>query len=139
MVARIPSAYHRNGGMVRTIRRWVLSEHRSSHGGEEMLLLARIVRIVTAVVVGFILVGILLHVLDANGGNAVVGFVYDVAGWLVTPFKGLFSVSGAKLQIALNWGVAAVVYGIVGSLIARMLAGAGLAARDRHYTRPVAR
>jgi hypothetical protein len=104
-----------------------------------MLLLARIVRIVTAVVVGFILVGILLHVLDANGGNAVVGFVYDVAGWLVTPFKGLFSVSGAKLQIALNWGIAAVVYGIVGSLIARMLAGAGLAARDRHYGRPVAR
>src|SRR5919107_4130110 len=84
-----------------------------SHGGEEMLLLARIVRIVTAVVVGFILVGILLHVLDANSGNAVVGFVYDVAGWLVTPFKGLFSVSGAKLQIALNWGLAAVVYGVV--------------------------
>jgi hypothetical protein len=94
-----------------------------------MLLLARIVRIVTAVVVGFILVGILLHVLDANSGNAVVGFVYDVAGWLVTPFKGLFSPDGAKLQIAVNWGIAAVVYGIVGSLIARLLAGAGVAAR----------
>ena len=94
-----------------------------------MLLLARIVRIVTSLVVGFILVGILLHVLGASGGNAVVGFVYDVAGWLVTPFKGLFSVSGAKLQIALNWGLAAIVYGIVGGLIARMLAGAGVAAR----------
>ena len=94
-----------------------------------MLLLARIVRIVTAVVVGFIVVGILLHVLDANSGNAVVGFVYDVAGWLVTPFKGLFSPSGAKLQIAVNWGIAAVVYGIVGSLISRLLAGAGVAAR----------
>src|SRR3954470_20947244 len=98
-----------------------------------MLLLARIVRIVTALVVGFIVVGILLHVLDANSGNAFVGFVYDVAGWLVTPFKGLFSPDGEKLRIAVNWGVAAVVYGIVGSLIARMLAGAGLAAR-----RPVA-
>jgi hypothetical protein len=94
-----------------------------------MLLLARIVRTVTAVVVGFIVVGILLHVLGANGGNAVVGFVYDVAGWLVTPFKGLFSPHGANLQIAVNWGIAAVVYGIVGSLIARLLAGAGLAAR----------
>jgi hypothetical protein len=94
-----------------------------------MLLLARIVRTVTAVVVGFIVVGILLHVLGANGGNAVVGFVYDVAGWLVTPFKGLFSVSGAKLQIALNWGIAAVVYGIVGGLLARLLAGAGMGAR----------
>jgi hypothetical protein len=94
-----------------------------------MLLLARIVRIATAVVVGFIVVGIVLHVLGANGGNAVVGFVYDVAGWLVTPFKGLFSISDAKLQIAVNWGLAAVVYGIVGSLVARLLAGAGVAAR----------
>jgi len=98
-----------------------------------MLLLARIVRIVTALVVGFILVGILLHVLDANSGNAVVGFVYDVAGWLVTPFKGLFSPDGQKLQIAVNWGIAAIVYGIVGSLIARMLAGAAVGTR-----RPVA-
>jgi hypothetical protein len=99
-----------------------------------MLLLARIVKIVTSLVVGFIVVGILLHVLGANGGNAVVGFVYDVAGWLVTPFKGLFSVSGAKLHIAVNWGVAAVVYGIVGGVLVRLLAGAGMAA-----SRPIAR
>jgi hypothetical protein len=105
-----------------------------------MLLLARIVRLVTAVVVGFIVVGIVLHLLDANAGNALVGFVYDVAGWLVTPFKGLFSLDGEKLQIAVNWGLAAIVYGIVGSLIARMLAGAGLAAADRSAERrPVAR
>jgi hypothetical protein len=99
-----------------------------------MLLLARIVKIVTSLVVGFIVVGILLHVLGANGGNAVVGFVYDVAGWLVTPFKGLFSVSGAKLHIAVNWGVAAIVYGIVGGVLVRLLAGAGMAA-----SRPIAR
>jgi hypothetical protein len=107
-----------------------------------MLLLARIVRIVTALVVGFIVVGIALHLLDANSGNALVGFVYDVAGWLVTPFKGLFSPDGEKLKIAVNWGIAAVVYGIVGGLIARLLASAGLAARDRMVARrgdPVAR
>ena len=108
-----------------------------------MLLLARIVRIVTALVVGFIVVGIVLHLLDANSGNALVGFVYDVAGWLVSPFKGLFSPDGAKLKIAVNWGIAAIVYGIVGGLIARLLASAGLAARDRMVARrggePVAR
>jgi hypothetical protein len=96
-----------------------------------MLLLARIVRVVTAVVVGFIVVGIVLHVLDANGGNALVGFVYDVAGWLVTPFKGLFSLSDSTLQIVVNWGIAAIVYGIVGGLVSRLLASAGLAERDR--------
>src|SRR4051794_6433043 len=103
-----------------------------------MLLLARIVRVVTAVVVGFIVVGIVLHLLDANAGNAVVGFVYDVAGWLVAPFKGVFSPSGEKLRIAVNWGLAAVIYGIVGGLLSRLLAGAGLAARDR-YAGPLAR
>jgi xanthine/uracil permease len=100
-----------------------------------MLLLARIVRLVTAVVVGFIVVGIALHLLDARAGNALVGFVYDVAGWLVTPFKGIFSPSGAKLRIAVNWGLAAVVYAIVGAVLARFLAGAGLAARERWATR----
>ena len=106
-----------------------------------MLLLARIVRIVTAVVVGFIVVGIVLHLLDANSGNALVGFVYDVAGWLVTPFKGIFSLHGEKARVAANWGLAAVVYAIVGGLLARLLAGAGLAARDRFATRrrPAAR
>ena len=105
-----------------------------------MLLLARIVRLVTAVVVGFIVVGIVLHLLDANAGNALVGFVYDVAGWLVTPFKGLFSPDGAKLQIAVNWGIAAIVYGIVGSLTARLLAGVGIASRERMAARrPAAR
>ena len=96
-----------------------------------MLLLARIVRLVTAVVVGFIVVGIVLHLLGAHAGNALVGFVYDVAGWLVTPFKGIFSPSGEKVRIAVNWGLAAVVYSVAGGLLARLLAGAGLAARER--------
>ena len=104
-----------------------------------MLLLARIVRVVTAVVVGFIVVGIVLHLLDAHASNAVVSFIYDVAGWLVTPFKNLFSPGGAKANIAVNWGIAAVVYAIVGGVIARLLASAGLAARERMAARrPVA-
>jgi hypothetical protein len=103
-----------------------------------MLLLARIVRIVTALVVGFIVVGIVLHLLDAHASNAIVSFIYDVAGWLVTPFKNVFSPGGAKANIAVNWGLAAVVYAIVGGVIARLLAGAGIAARDRVATRRTA-
>src|SRR4051812_50075230 len=90
-----------------------------------MFLLARIVRLVTALVVGFIVAGIVLHLLDASGGNAVVSFVYDVAGWLVTPFKGVFSPDGAHARIAANWGLAAVVYAVVGGVLSRLLARAG--------------
>jgi hypothetical protein len=105
-----------------------------------MFFLARMVRLVTSLVVGFIVVGIVLHLLDAHASNAVVGFVYDVAGWLVTPFKGVFSLSGAKLTLAVNWGLAAIVYGIAGGLVARLLAGAGIAGRARFARRrPAAR
>jgi hypothetical protein len=90
-----------------------------------MFLLARIVRLITALVVGFIIAGIVLHLLDANSGNAIVSFVYDVAGWLVTPFKGIFSPDGAHARIAANWGLAAVVYAIVGGILSRLLARAG--------------
>jgi hypothetical protein len=100
-----------------------------------MLLLARIVRMVVSAAVGFIVVGIVLHLLDANSANAVVGFVYDVAGWLVTPFKGLFHLSGAKLTLALNWGLAAIVYSFAGGLLVRLLAGAGIAGRQRFARR----
>ena len=92
-----------------------------------MLLLARIVRLITAVVVGFIVAGIVLHLLDASSGNAIVSFVYDVAGWLVTPFKNVFSPHGAHARIAANWGLAAVVYAIVGGVLSRLLARAGAA------------
>jgi hypothetical protein len=99
-----------------------------------LFLLARIVRLITAVVVGFILVGIVLHLLDANSGNVIVSFIYDVAGWLVTPFKGVFSPDGEKLKIAVNWGLAAIVYAILGAVVSRLLAGAGGGVATRRST-----
>jgi hypothetical protein len=99
-----------------------------------VLLLARIVRLITAVVVGFIVVGIALHLLDANSGNVIVGFVYDVAGWLVTPFKGVFSPDGEKVKIAVNWGLAALVYAIVGGVLSSLLARAGGGVRATRTT-----
>ena len=93
-----------------------------------MLLLARIMRLIAFLVVGFVVVGIALHLLDANAGNAVVSFVYDVAGKLVSPFANVFRLHG-KTHIAVNWGLAAVVYAVVGLAISRLLARAGLGIR----------
>ena len=100
-----------------------------------MLMLARMVRLITMLVVGFIVAGILCHVLGANGSNAIVGFVYDVCRPLVSPFASLFNLSDAKAQIAVNWGIAAVVYGAIGMLISRLLARAGLAVAERRPLR----
>lgn len=96
-----------------------------------MLLLARIIRIVTGLIVAIIVIGILLTVLEANKSNGIVSAILDAAGWLVDPFKGLFSLDDKKLQTAVNWGIAALVYALVGGLIASLLARAGGAARRR--------
>ena len=82
---------------------------------------ARIVRLITSVVVGLILIAIVLVLLDANQSNGIVNWLIDAGRWLSQPFHNIFQSSGAKARVALNWGLAAVIYAIVGSLIARVL------------------
>src|SRR3954453_15222369 len=90
-----------------------------------MFLIARMVKLAATLVVGAIVVGILCHVLGANASNGVVSAIYDVHRFLVGPFRGLFSINDAKLEIAVNWGIAAAVYALVAALLIRaLLAGA---------------
>ena len=83
--------------------------------------LARLVRAVAGLIALLIVVGIVLFLLSANPGNAIVRDVHDAAAWFVGPFKNLFSIHNAKLALAVNWGLAALVYLIVGGLIASLL------------------
>jgi ascorbate-specific PTS system EIIC-type component UlaA len=77
---------------------------------------------VTSVVVAVIVVGILLVVLGANPHNTVVSHIHDAAKTLVGPFANVFSPHNAKAAVAVNWGLAALVYLIVGHIIASLLA-----------------
>ncbi len=83
--------------------------------------IARIVSLVTSVVVGLIVIGIVLVLLEANRDNAVVDWLVGAAGWLAEPFDNVFSMDGRKERIAVNYGLAAVVYALVGGLILRVL------------------
>ncbi len=89
-----------------------------------MLTLARVVRLIAGVVFVIIVAGILLRVFDANMSNTIVRDIHDAAAWLVGPFKNLFSFKNPKVTIAVNWGIAAVVYYAIGHIIARLLARA---------------
>ena len=100
-----------------------------------MLILARMVKLAATLVAGVIVLGIVLHVLGANASNAVVKLVYDVDRPLVSPFDTLFNLRNAKVQIAVNWGIAAAVYALAGGLLARLLAGAALAGRGTYARR----
>jgi hypothetical protein len=84
--------------------------------------IARLIRTLAVAVAIVIAVGIILFVVSANPHNAIVSDIHDAANWLVGPFHHVFSVKDAKLQLGLNWGLAALVYLAVGSLLASLLA-----------------
>ncbi len=89
--------------------------------GQGVGLLARVVQLVVSIVVLIVVAGILLAVLKANPTNSIVSEVHSWARSLAGPFDGMFSFHSANLAIAVNWGIAAIVYLCVGGLIARLL------------------
>ena len=83
--------------------------------------LARALEVVVAVVASIIAVGVLLVALEANPENTIVDAVLDAARWLVGPFEDFFTLDDPKLEIAVNWGLAVVVYVLVGRTLASLL------------------
>jgi hypothetical protein len=83
--------------------------------------LARIVRSLAGIIALVIVVAIVLFLVGANSTNAIVRDIHDAGAWLVGPFKNLFSIRNAKVAMAVNWGLAALVYLVVGHFIASLL------------------
>ena len=101
-----------------------------------MLTLARIVKLVGGIVAAILVAGILLIVLEANRGNDIVSAVLDAARWLAGPFDNLFSLDERKTEVAVNWGLAAIVYYAIAAIIARLLARMSMAGDRDHRWRP---
>jgi hypothetical protein len=103
-----------------------------------MYTLAKIVSLATTVVVALVVGGILIHLLGANTSNGIVSTINDAAKWLVQPFHDIFRIHTAKIDVGVNWGIAAVVYALVGSLLATALARAAIVGGARTpWRRPV--
>jgi len=85
-------------------------------------MLARAISMVAAVVALILVLGIALVLLKANPSNQIVSAIHDAAQWLAGPFDGLFNLSKHRTEIAVNWGIAAVVWLVVGRLVARIVA-----------------
>jgi hypothetical protein len=83
--------------------------------------LARLIEIVVAVVAVIIALGVLLVVLEANPSNGIVDLIHDAGSWLVGPFKDVFTLDDRKLEVAVNWGIALVVYVVAGRGVAGLL------------------
>jgi hypothetical protein len=95
--------------------------------------LARVIRLVFGILATILAVGAILVVLrdSVNEQNSIVRFVLDVADAVAGPFDrqdGIFNFSGdnADAKNALvNWGIAAVVYLVVGRVLSGIVAPKG--------------
>jgi hypothetical protein len=83
--------------------------------------IARFVVLAATAVALVLILGIVLVVLKASPSNDIVQAVRDAASFLAGPCDGMFQLDDNKLEKAVNWGIAAVVWYAVGRLIARLL------------------
>jgi uncharacterized membrane protein YfcA len=82
---------------------------------------ARLVQTVAWLVASVIVATILLIDLGANQGNQVVKAVTDAGKFLAGPFKNMFKLHNHDWRVAVNYGIAAVVYVVAGGIVARIL------------------
>ena len=83
--------------------------------------LARLITAVAGIAAAIIVAGIVLILLKANPENAIVDAIREAARWLAQPFDVIFEIERRRIEIAVNWGLAALVYVVVAGLIARLL------------------
>lgn len=91
---------------------------RTAKGGDGA---ARVVALVADVMAGILVLWILMDLLDANRGNDLVQLVRDVARWLAGWSHDLFTFDERWARVVAGYGLAAVVYAVVGHAIANRL------------------
>ena len=86
-----------------------------------MLLIARIVRLAGSAAIALLLVSIGIHVCDVGTRYGATETISSVASTLADPFTDVFLPTDEKLRFALNYGLAAIVYGTLAPLVAYLL------------------
>jgi hypothetical protein len=82
---------------------------------------ANVVRLVVGLVVMIFVLHILFVVLSANESNSIVSLVYVLAKTLVLGFGDVFTPHDALIGVVLNYGLAALVYLVIGELVVKAL------------------
>jgi len=94
--------------------------------GAGVMLLARVVMAVASLIALLIALAIVLRDVDANSANTIVKGIHEGANFFAGAFTGLIRFSGhPKRAITVDWGIALLVYLIVGAIVSRMIAGVG--------------
>jgi hypothetical protein len=94
--------------------------------GSAVLTVARLVMTIAALIALLIGLAIVLRDVDANASNTIVKGIHDGANFFAGAFTGLIAFKGhAKRAITVDWGIALLVYLLVGAVISRMIARVG--------------
>lgn len=87
--------------------------------------LDRVAYVIGAVAAALVVLGGLLIILEANRDNFIVAFFTDVGEFFAAPFDDMFRLDSRDGRIALNWGIGAFVYFILGVVIADLIGRVG--------------
>jgi hypothetical protein len=98
------------------------------------VMLMRLVRLIALGVCLIIGLAILLIALDASTSSGVVSHLESWGHWLARPFVGMFHLHSHKGTIALNYGIAIIVYLIIAELINTLIRALFAPARRRAAT-----
>jgi hypothetical protein len=93
----------------------------STGAARVLTLLATIVRVVCSVIAALIVIHAVFVLFEANPANVLVEFtagVRDTFGWFT---RDLFAPSDPKIAEAVNDGLAALIWVVVGSLVSKLL------------------
>lgn len=82
---------------------------------------ANLVHVITGVIVTIFVLHILFVIFGANQGNEFVSLVYGLAQTLVLGLGDVFTPDDAVLGVALNYGLAALVYLVIGRLVIKAI------------------
>jgi hypothetical protein len=83
--------------------------------------LATFVRVAAMIICILLALHIAFVVFSANGGNAIVRSVNDWADWFAWRFRDMFVPKDHRVEVLVNYGIAAVVYLIAGRVIAGLI------------------
>jgi hypothetical protein len=83
--------------------------------------LASVIHLITGGVAAIFLLHIMFVIFEANQDNGFVSGIYNVAKVLVLGLGDVFTPDDAKLGVVLNYGFAALIYLVIGQLVARAL------------------
>jgi hypothetical protein len=94
--------------------------------GAGVVLLARLVMGVAALIALLIALAIVLRDVDANPANTIVKGIHEGANFFAGAFTGLLTFKGhAKRELTIDWGIALVVYLLVGAFISSLIGRVG--------------